>query len=167
LTLSSSRPKSRRMRSEISEQTAASSRSEELHSALARAGLRYTRQREAVFTYLRSTDAHPTADQVFAAVRQQIPSVSLATVYKALEALVEAGLSTKLCDSTGPARFDGRCDRHYHLHCQRTGQVRDLETPYDPGLPFKLDPSLVDSLRRQGFRITGHRLEILGRFENS
>ena len=155
------------MKSEIPEMIAASSRSEELHHALARAGLRYTRQREAVFCYLRSTDSHPTADQVFAAVRQQIPSVSLATVYKALEALVEAGLSTKLCDSTGPARFDGRCDRHYHLHCQKTGQVRDLETPYDPALPFKLDPCLVESLRRQGFRVTGHRLEILGRFENS
>jgi Fur family transcriptional regulator, peroxide stress response regulator len=142
------------------------SRSEELNHALVRAGLRYTRQREAVFFYLRSTNTHPTADQVFAAVRQQIPSVSLATVYKALEALVEAGLSTKLCDSTGPARFDGRCDRHYHLHCQKTGQVRDLETPYDPGLPLKLDPCLVESLRRQGFRVTGHRLEILGRFEN-
>ena len=145
----------------------ASSRSEELQVALARAGLRYTRQREAVFHYLRSTESHPTADQVFAAVRQQIPAVSLATVYKALEALVEAGVATKLCDSTGPARFDGRCDRHYHLHCQKTGQVRDLETPYDPGLPFKLDPSLVESLRLQGFRVTGHRLEILGRFENS
>ena len=155
------------MKSEIPDLIAQSSRSEELHHALAEAGLRALRQREAVFCYLRSTDSHPTADQVFAAVRQQIPSVSLATVYKALEALVEAGVSTKLCDSTGPARFDGRCDRHYHLHCQKTGQVRDLETPYDPALPFKLDPSLVESLRRQGFRVTGHRLEILGRFEHS
>jgi Fe2+ or Zn2+ uptake regulation protein len=155
------------MKSELPELNAASSRSVELHVALAHAGLRYTRQREAVFYYLRSTNTHPTADQVFAAVRQQIPSVSLATVYKALEALVEAGLSTKLCDSTGPARFDGRCDRHYHLHCLKSGQVRDLDTPYDPGLPLKLDPYLVESLRGQGFRVTGHRLEILGRFENS
>ncbi len=154
------------MESEIVDRTTASSRSEELQEALARAGLRYTRQREAVFHYLRSTESHPTADQVFAAVRQQIPAVSLATVYKALEALVEAHVATKLCDSTGPARFDGRCDQHYHLHCQKTGQVRDLETPYDPGLPFKLDPTLVESLRRQGFRVTGHRLEILGRFES-
>jgi Fur family transcriptional regulator, peroxide stress response regulator len=154
------------MESEIVDMSTASSRSEELQEALARAGLRYTRQREAVFHYLRSTDAHPTADHVFAAVRQHIPAVSLATVYKALEALVEAGVCTKLCDSTGPARFDGRCDQHYHLHCQKTGQVRDLETPYDPGLPFKLDPCLVESLRRQGFKVTGHRLEILGRFEN-
>jgi Fe2+ or Zn2+ uptake regulation protein len=155
------------MESEIVDVSNASSRSEELQGALARAGLRYTRQREAVFHYLRSTESHPTADQVFAAVRLQIPAVSLATVYKALEALVEAGVATKLCDSTGPARFDGRCERHYHLHCQKTGQVRDLETPYDPCLPYKLDPTLVESLRQQGFKITGHRLEILGRFENS
>jgi Fur family transcriptional regulator, peroxide stress response regulator len=143
------------------------SRNEELARALTGAGLRYTRQREAVFFFLRSTLCHPTADQVCAAVRQQIPSVSLATVYKALEALVEAGLATKLPDSLGPTRFDGRCDRHYHIYCEETGQVRDLHTPYDPGLPEKLDPRLLDTLRRQGFRVTGHRLEIIGHFENA
>lgn len=138
---------------------------EELRTALADAGLRYTRQREAVFFYLRSADCHPTAEQVCAAVRQTLPSVSLATVYKSLEALVEAGLATRLSDGHGPTRFDARCDRHYHLYCEKTGQVRDLEVSYDPGLPEKLDAELVERLRRQGFMVTGHRLEILGSFE--
>ena len=52
----------------------------ELRLALERAGWRYTRQRAAVFACLRSVTSHPTAEQVFAAVRQQIPNISLATV---------------------------------------------------------------------------------------
>jgi Fe2+ or Zn2+ uptake regulation protein len=137
----------------------------ELRQALAQAGWRFTRQREAVFNYLRSVDDHPTADQIYAAVRRKIPNISLATVYKALEALVDAHLAAKLHDDSGPARFDCRCDAHYHLRCIETGQVRDLPTPFDPLLPSRLDPQLVESLRRQGFHVTGHRLELLGHFE--
>src|SRR2546421_12295511 len=109
-----------------------------LRQALERAGWRYTRQRAAVFAYLRSVECHPTAEQVFAAVRQQIPNISLATVYKALEALVEVGLASRLAGETGPVRYEGRSEGHYHLRCERTGQVRDLPLPYDPQLVEKL-----------------------------
>ena len=138
----------------------------ELRGALARAGWRFTRQRHAVFTYLRAAHDHPTADQIYIAVRRQIPNISLATVYKALEALVDAGLARKLPNGDGPARFDCRCEAHYHLRCLKTGQVRDLDTPFDPHLLDKLDPKLTESLRRQGFHVTGHRLELLGHFAN-
>jgi Fur family transcriptional regulator, peroxide stress response regulator len=133
-------------------------------AALEQAGWRYTRQREAVLTYLRSVDCHPTAEQVFAAVRISIPNVSLATIYKALEALVDAHLAARLPDGAGPARYDGRSDAHYHLRCERTGQVRDLPLSYDPALIDKLDPQLAEVLRAKGFEITGHRLELVGHF---
>jgi Fe2+ or Zn2+ uptake regulation protein len=136
----------------------------DLREALARAGCRYTRQREAVFSYLRSVDCHPTADQVYAAVRRSIPNISLATVYKALDALVDAELAAKLPDASGPARFDCRSEAHYHLRCLETGQLLDLPIPFDPSLPQKLDPHLMRSLREQGFEVTGHRLELLGHF---
>jgi Fur family transcriptional regulator, peroxide stress response regulator len=137
---------------------------EELRLALEEAGWRFTRQRAAVFHYLRSTDCHPTAEQVFLAVRQQIPHISLATVYKALEALVDAGVAARLPDSEGPTRYDGRSDAHYHLRCEQTGMVRDLPLPYDPRLIDKIAPELVECLRRQGFELTGHRLELVGHF---
>jgi Fe2+ or Zn2+ uptake regulation protein len=137
----------------------------DLRRALEKAGWRYTRQRAAVFAYLRSVDSHPTADQVYSAVRRDIPNISLATVYKALEALADAGLAAKLADADGPARYDCRSDDHYHLRCLKTGQVRDLSIPFDPGLVEKLEPSLVESLRQQGFHVTGHRLELLGYFD--
>ncbi len=138
-----------------------------LRQALGQAGWRFTRQRAAVYAYLRSVDTHPTAEQVFAAVRQHVPHISLATIYKALEALCDARLAGRLADDSGPVRYDGRSEAHYHLRCERTGQVRDLPLSYDPTLLDKMAPGLAEELRRQGFEITGHRLELIGRFQRS
>jgi Fur family transcriptional regulator, peroxide stress response regulator len=144
----------------------------ELRQALEKRGLRFTRQRAAVFAHLRAVDTHPTAEQVFAAVRRSHPhdtlrKISLATVYKALEALVGCGLASRFVNEDGTARYDGRGDAHYHLRCLATGQVRDLPLPYDPHLLDRLAPTLVEQLRRQGFEVTGHRLELVGRFEQA
>lgn len=126
---------------------------------------RFTRQRLGVYRYLRSVTTHPTAEQVFAAVRRSIPNLSLATVYNALEALVEAGLAARIADDLGGSvRYDGRPQPHYHLRCQRTGEVRDLPIGYAPDLLDHLAPNLVEELKRQGFEVNGHRLEIVGRF---
>jgi Fur family peroxide stress response transcriptional regulator len=145
-----------------------SSEPTDLRNALQQAGWRFTPQRALVYEYLRSTDSHPTAEQVFAAVRQRLMNISLATVYKALEALVDAGLAARLADDAGgPVRYDGRSQPHYHLRCERTGQLRDLPLEYDPGLLEKLAPELVAQLRQQGFEIVGHRLEVIGRFRES
>jgi Fe2+ or Zn2+ uptake regulation protein len=137
----------------------------QLRQALEKSGWRMTRQRAAVFDYLRSVESHPTAEQVFNAVRPRIPKLSLATVYKALEALVDAGLAAKLTDLEGRAHYDGRSDAHYHFRCEETGEVHDLPLPYDPHLLDKLGAEVVEMLRRQGFHITGHRLELLGQME--
>jgi Fur family peroxide stress response transcriptional regulator len=138
-----------------------SSSDAELRLALEKAGWRYTRQRQAVWSHLRAVDTHPTAEQVFAAVRRQIPNISLATVYKALDALVAAGLAARLCNEDGTARYDGRSEPHYHLRCLQTGQVRDLPLPYDADLLHRLAPELLDWLRGQGYELTGHRLELI------
>src|SRR5437899_4114320 len=122
----------------------------DLRHALMQAGCRFTRQREAVFQFLSCVESHPTAEQVYAAVRQKIPNISLATVYKALEALVGAGVALKLANAEGPARYDCHCEEHYHLRCATTGQIRDLDTPFDPDLLAKLDPQLEEHLREQG-----------------
>ena len=135
-----------------------------LRRALEEAGWRFTRQRAAVFAYLHAACGHPTAEQVFAAVRRHMPNISLATVYKALEALVDARLANRIAGDHGPTRYDGRSEPHYHLRCQHSGEVLDLPLPYDPALLDKLDPQLAETLRRQGFEITGHRLELVGRF---
>lgn len=138
-----------------------------LRAALEAAGRRCTRQRLAVYEVLGKAEHHPTAEEVYESVRGQLPNISLATVYKALEAFVAGGLAAKLGGGggDGPARYDARGDGHYHLRCLDTGRVEDLPTPFDPDLVEKLDPELGRRLRERGFLLTGYRLELLGRFE--
>jgi Fe2+ or Zn2+ uptake regulation protein len=137
-----------------------------LRRALEEAGWRCTRQRAAVFAFLCASESHPTAEQVYDAVRPRIPNISLATVYKALDALVAARLAARFADGEGPARYDCHSEPHYHLRCLKTGHVRDLPLPYDPNLLDKIAPGLVEALRSQGFHVTGHRLELLGHFQD-
>ena len=138
-----------------------------VRESLAAAGCRFTVQRGAVWSYLESVEDHPTAEQVYRAVRRRVPQISLATVYNALEALVAARLATKITSGDGSARYDCRGEDHYHLRDVVTGEVRDLPAEFDQELLDKLDPRLCERLAEQaGFTVTGYRLEVLGRFED-
>jgi Fe2+ or Zn2+ uptake regulation protein len=119
-------------------------------------GHRFTEQRGAVFEYLIGTEAHPTADEVFVAVRPGLPGISLATVYKSLETLVGCGLARKLTYSDGSARYDGRTDPHHHARCAQCGRVMDV--------PGALPDGFVQGLQQDAgdFTVTGYRLELTG-----
>lgn len=143
----------------------AADRAARARAALEASGARFTRQRAAVYEHVLGVDDHPTAEEVYQSVRRRLPRISLATVYKALEALVQAGLAHKLAGGDGSARYDCRAEEHYHLRDLKTGEVRDLPVDYDPGLLEKLDPGLIERLRREGFEVTGYRLEVVGRRE--
>jgi Fe2+ or Zn2+ uptake regulation protein len=104
---------------------------------------------------------------VYHAVRRSLPKLSLATVYNALEALVQARLANKLSYGDNSARYDCRSDEHYHLRDEQTGEIRDLPARFDADLIKKLDPELLSQLSRIGFQVTGYRLEVLGRFQKS
>ena len=127
-----------------------------LRDALEANGQRVTDQRAAVYRFLSSTDKHPTADEVFLAVRRQEPMISLATVYKSLETLVGCGLAVKLGYADGSARYDGRTDPHHHARCVACSRLFDL-----PGdLPSRDAATLGEGVA--GFRVTGYRLELTG-----
>jgi Fe2+ or Zn2+ uptake regulation protein len=127
----------------------------QLRVALEANGQRYTEQRAAVYRYLLSTDAHPTADDVFTTVRHDIPDISLATVYKSLETLVGCGLAVKLTYGDGSARYDGRTDPHHHARCLTCGSVMDV--------PGRLERSALAGLDAgAGFSVEGYRLELIG-----
>lgn len=137
---------------------------DQLRKALEAAGLRCTPQRLAVYDELGAGSRHPTAEEVFHGVRVKLPKISLATVYKSLEALVAIGAATRLTTAAGAgsARYDARSDDHYHFRCTRTGAVTDLPAKFDRDLIAKLDPRLEEILAKQGFKVTGYRLELLG-----
>ena len=124
-----------------------------LRDALEASGHRFTDQRAAVYRFLLGTTEHPTADEVFTAVRADIADISLATVYKALETLVSCNLAVKLSYGDDSARYDARTDDHYHSRCLRCGVVRDVAGAA-PALP-RIEVSA-------GFRVEGFRVEVVG-----
>jgi len=126
-----------------------------LRAALEASGQRFTEQRAAVYRFLRQTDEHPSADDVFTSVRAAIPDISLATVYKSLETLVSCGLASKLTYGDGSARYDGRTDPHAHARCVACGEVRDI--------PGRVDTQSLDGIAPlPGFTVEELRVELVG-----
>ncbi len=96
---------------------------EVLEERLRERGLRVTSQRLAVLEYLCSTPAHPTADEIGAAVNHL---ASRASVYNVLHSLRDAGLVDELVFADAVARFDANLDRHHHFVCRGCGKVGDV-----------------------------------------
>lgn len=97
-----------------------------LKDALSNAGLKATQQRLVVYQCLMSTDKHPTAEEIFERVRASNPSISLGTVYKTLETLVESQLARKVPVSENKMRYDARMEMHHHIYCTNTGEIIDF-----------------------------------------
>ena len=84
---------------------------------LRNAGYRVTKQRTAVYQYLLSTDAHPTAETIHLSVRHQLPNISLATIYKAVASLVDVGLVNRIQRGASSSRYDAAVKDHAHCRC--------------------------------------------------
>lgn len=98
---------------------------------------RNTQQRKAVLNAVRALDGHhPTAADIFASVRSEHPHMSLATVYRALHALVEQSELTEM-RIENVARYDAGPNAHHHLVCRRCGSVVDVEHDALPALALR------------------------------
>jgi Fur family peroxide stress response transcriptional regulator len=76
---------------------------------------------------LKSRYDHPTADMVYAAVREIYPKISLGTVYRNLSLLVDQGEILRLSCGEGWDRYDARTSLHYHFLCRKCGRLLDLD----------------------------------------
>ena len=90
---------------------------------------KHFRKRDAILTYLQGTNAHPSAEMVYADLKQQIPDLSLGTVYRNISLFKQQGLIVSLGTVNGVERYDGNIDPHVHFVCTGCGHVTDL-----PGL---------------------------------
>ncbi|MBX6771539.1 MAG: transcriptional repressor [Chloroflexi bacterium] len=107
---------------------AATDRETELIARLQSAGYRLTPQRLALVRLLAHDTSHPSADQIYARLRADFPTVSLATVYNTLDVLVELGEALPLDLNEGSTRYDvRRPSAHPHVVCRLCGRVDDLE----------------------------------------
>lgn len=95
-------------------------------------GLRMTRQRTEVYRFLMKMRTHPTANDVFMRVKEALPTISLATVYNCLEALVQHDIIRQVNFDREPSRYCPNLDDHGHFHDQSTGQIHDVK--FKPGI---------------------------------
>lgn len=120
------------------------------------AGLKYSRQRNAVLHYLRSVSSHPTAESVYQAIREEFPKISLGTVYRNLNLLAEQGEILRLNCGDGVDRYDAALEPHDHFICRNCGQVFDL-----PLVPMEAADQQAEKLCAG--RIEGHELYFYGK----
>jgi Fur family peroxide stress response transcriptional regulator len=100
-----------------------------LAQRLATSGLRSTPQREVIYDVLLKKRDHPTADEVYARVRAELPAISLATVYNCLETLVQCNLVRAVNFERGPTRYCPNQHPHAHFHDEQTGSTHDIDLP--------------------------------------
>lgn len=102
-------------------------------SVLKDCGLKATPQRLAVLEVL-SERKHPNIDELYAKIKQVYPTVSLATVYKNVNALRDNGLIIEVNISNDKTKYDLFLEPHLHVVCKKCGQVEDVL--YDEKLKF-------------------------------
>jgi Fur family transcriptional regulator, ferric uptake regulator len=123
---------------------------------LADAGVRPTRQRLRVLTELMGEQDDVTAQELHERLRSSGEKLGLATVYRTLGILAEAGVIDSLSHRPGELcyRWCGQ-GHHHHLVCSSCHRVVELAD-------CELDPWLERISQAHGFVTTGHRLEVSG-----
>src|SRR5437899_12848920 len=122
------------------------------------AGLAVTPQRLAIFRHLAATESHPSAEELHATVRRELPTLSLATVYKTLDTLAGVGAVRPVSRLGARGRWDANVTSHHHLVCTVCGRVTDVVEP-------RLDDASRPAAKvaaRHGLRVAGHATELLG-----
>jgi Fur family peroxide stress response transcriptional regulator len=127
---------------------------EEIEQICRRHALPLTIQRRLILETLRARADHPTADQIFEAVRKRIPEISRTTVYRSMETLVRSGIARRVCHPGAAARYEMEMHRHHHLVCLGCEAIVDLQDPLLDGLPF---PD-----RSSGFQIEDYSIQFRG-----
>ncbi len=91
------------------------------------AGLKITPQRLAVLEAVKSFYGyHPTAEDVYKKVKEKYPAISLSTVYRVLDKLVEIGEIKEIVVSSSERRYDARKEPHYHFVCKHCKRIFDI-----------------------------------------
>ena len=91
--------------------------------------MKYSKQRELILKTLQENVIHPTADEIYNIARKEMPSLSLATVYRNLNQLAENNVIRKIESLDGSVHFDHNLCNHYHFICTKCHKVYDV--PYD------------------------------------
>ena len=117
--------------------------------------LKLTPQRIAVYKYLKGTTEHPSAETIYTALHEDYPTMSLATLYKALKTLTEVGLIQELNLGENNFRYDANTSSHPHVKCINCGRVDDIM-----GLDYST--LVIDAERHSDYTILSDQVYFFG-----
>lgn len=126
-------------------------------------GLKVTPQRVAIYDAIVKLNNHPTAENVIEYIKANHPNISLGTVYKVLDSLVENNLLKKVKTEKDIMRYDAVLSNHHHLYCAETDRIEDYEDE-------KLNAIINDYFNAnliKNFRVQDIKLQITGKFTNT
>ncbi len=116
---------------------------------------RMTQQRRVILEELRKLTCHPTADELHRLVRNRLPKISIATVYRNLELLSDEGQVLKMDVAGTQRRFDWTTENHYHIRCSICGRVDDVH--------MQISDTIEEAAQRAcGYQVLSHRTEFTG-----
>ena len=118
------------------DETEVECRFEQFKEAARSAGIKLTHQRLEIFRAVASSVEHPSAEDIYQAVRESIPTISLDTVYRTLWLFIDLGLLKTFGHREERARFDANLEHHHHYRCVKCGMIRDFESAELNDLPI-------------------------------
>ena len=125
-------------------------------------GLKVTPQRVAIYEAVIKLRNHPSAEKVIEYIKKNHPNISVGTVYKVLESLVEQQLLRKVKSEKDVMRYDAHLQQHHHLYCKETERIEDFE---DPELDAMIN-EYFNKKKIKGFKVKDISLQITGEFKN-
>lgn len=117
--------------------------------------LKITPQRLEIFRELVFFDGHPSADEIFARIRERMPTMSVDTVYRTLAMLQQAGVLAKVEVLDDLGRFDMNLDPHHHFVCTRCHKVEDFYWPDFDGMAIPEEVRQWGEINRPHVEVRG------------
>ncbi|WP_420577551.1 Fur family transcriptional regulator [Ekhidna sp.] len=130
----------------------------QIKEQLGNVGLKATHARIAVLKELINTKSHPTAEKIHEIIKENNPSISLGSIYRVLDVLVEAGLIRRVSVQSGSKRYDANLSPHGHIYCLKTNQIQDF---YDDEL-HSLINDFFRKKRIKNFKVNDIKLQVSG-----
>lgn len=127
----------------------------EVIDMLRKKGYKATPQRIAICKFALQTPIHPTAQEIYRKVKEEYPTISLATVYQTLRILKKLNLVQELPFFHRKIRFDPYTKPHVNLVCIKCGSIKDLKDPTAQSLVDKVASST-------DFIVNGQRIDVYG-----
>ena len=132
---------------------------EEVSNLLIEKGLKVTPQRMAILEAIQDLENHPTAENISDFIRKNHPNISVATVYKVLDVLVENQLIKRVKTEKDVMRYDAILESHHHIYCTDSDKIEDY---FDEKLDILLK-TYFEQNKISNFQIEDIKLQIIGK----